>query len=246
MRGLVTFTLFGDEPLYTVGALKNVDIWDDSPFDVVCRFYCGKTVPAEVKRGLELKGTQVIEVVDYPEDQTATFWRYDAFRDSSYDYYLSRDVDSRPYEREFYAIDEFLKSDKSFHIIRDHPFHGVPILAGLFGLKSEVRDLVAGFVPFQIPEDFYTHVNKVQTAEHFLSNDFYQVDQWWLRLRLYPALENHILAHDGFFGFERRRTRAFLPERDGDDFIGEGFDEHDRSRYPEHRGLLADWLERLR
>ena len=36
---------------------------------------------------------------------------------------LSRDCDSRLNKREKLAVDELLKSDKNFHIMRDHPWH---------------------------------------------------------------------------------------------------------------------------
>ena len=75
MKGLVSFTLFGDNPIYTYGALRNLQIWQSSEFDVDCRFYVGDTVPEYVRHSLELSGAEVI-ALEYPEDQTATFWRF--------------------------------------------------------------------------------------------------------------------------------------------------------------------------
>ena len=43
---------------------------------------------------------------------------------------LSRDVDSNISEREVAAVKQWLNSDASFHVMRDHPQHGVFILAG--------------------------------------------------------------------------------------------------------------------
>jgi hypothetical protein len=244
MKGLITFTLFGDIPLYNIGALRNVQIWNESPFDVTCRFYVGKSVPEGVKLDLKRLGAQIVEV-DAPEDQEACFWRFDAFQEVGYEYYMSRDVDSRPYEREFQAIREWLGSDKQFHIIRDHPFHGVPILAGLFGVKSGMRFGVAQQLPAKIPSDFYLTVNKVWYADNFISNDFYQIDQWWLRINCYPYLHNEIIAHDEFFGFERKVYRSLLPPREGNMFCGEGFTEDDEPRHPEHRDMLDYWPRRV-
>jgi len=52
-------------------------------------------------------------------------------------------LDSRFNDREQAAVDEWMRSDKSFHIMRDHPAHTTTILAGLFGsklLNLEIRN----------------------------------------------------------------------------------------------------------
>lgn len=240
MKGLVSYTLFGDQPVYTIGAIRNVEIWNSSEFDVNCRFYVGATVPGDVKHQLSRLGAEVVPV-DRPEDQTACFWRYAALKDHTYDYMMFRDTDSRPYEREFYAIRDWLRSDKSCHLMRDHPFHAVPILAGLFGVKSDWQSAIGQALPAVIPDNWYETVNRVQSAENFKSNDFYQVDQWWLRQQVYPVMHNMIIAHDDFFSFERFRFKCPLPPRTNNDFLGEGFDEFENPRYPHHRQLLDQW-----
>lgn len=241
MKGLVSFSLFGNTSMYNVGALRNVQIWKDSPFDVDCRFYVGKSVSQYYRRTLEAEGAQVV-LVPEAEDQTATFWRWEAFQ-SDYDYVLSRDTDSRPNEREFWAIREWLESGKNFHVIRDHPYHGVPVLAGLFGCKRPLFGLMTEKLPSLPPKDFYTVINEAcRPKKTYESNDFYQVDQWWLRLHLYPRLRNDVFAHDEFFAFERRRYRHSLPARPADnEFIGEGWNEFDQPRFPEHRDLFNGW-----
>ena len=41
---------------------------------------------------------------------------------------VSRDLDSLLNDREGAAVQEWLKSDKAFHFMRDHPAHGIEIL----------------------------------------------------------------------------------------------------------------------
>ena len=56
---------------------------------------------------------------------------------------MSRDLDSRISSREFGAVEEWLRSDKDFHFMRDHPQHDVPILGSGWGVKlgrDEVRN----------------------------------------------------------------------------------------------------------
>ena len=49
------------------------------------------------------------------------------------DIFASRDLDSRISEREIAAVDEFLRSNKSLHSMRDHPYHATELLGGMWG-----------------------------------------------------------------------------------------------------------------
>jgi hypothetical protein len=53
--------------------------------------------------------------------------------DDMVDTVMSRDSDSRIIPREEDAVREWLTSDKIFHIMRDHPWQCVNILAGIIG-----------------------------------------------------------------------------------------------------------------
>lgn len=254
MKCLVSFSLWGDNPIYTQGAVKQLNLFNEwsknGPHSWDCMFFVGDSVPKEISNELKALGAFVVYVLGTPEDQTSTFWRFRAFLTAFgfYDAIFSRDVDSRLSEREKLAISQFLSSKKGFHIIRDHPFHGVPILAGLFGAKSSISGIMNSMT-VQPEPDFYKTVNRWiggKGCTSFKDNNFYQVDQWWLRIKLYPQLRNEILAHDCFFGFERRRNRMFLPDREPGDFIGKGFDENDFPRHPEHDILVNQWPSRCR
>jgi hypothetical protein len=245
MRGLVSFTLFGDQEMYLHGAVENAKLWKQGPLDVDTIFYVGESVPDRTLTALRAEGAKVVPW-EGPEDQTATFWRYEALKED-YDYHLFRDVDSRPYEREYIVLDEWLEGHYPFHVIRDHPYHGVPILAGLFGVKRPLREFISGKLGPTIPEDFYKVVKKAcnHIVVNYESNDFYQIDQWWLRLQVYPLLRNKVMAHDSFFGFERPRYKFALPPRGVEgDFIAEGFNEFEEPRHPQHRECFAAWPRR--
>ena len=55
-------------------------------------------------------------------------WRFLPIGDSFVDYFISRDIDSCILQREIDAVNEWLKSNKLFHIMRDSPEHYTPIL----------------------------------------------------------------------------------------------------------------------
>ena len=57
-------------------------------------------------------------------------FRYLVMFDPNVDVFISRDVDSIIWRREVDAVEEWLKSNYTFHVMRDHKFHGSIILAG--------------------------------------------------------------------------------------------------------------------
>jgi len=63
-------------------------------------------------------------------------WRFEAIDYTNVEIMLSRDTDSRFLLREKLAVDEWLNSDKIFHIMRDHPYHTELIMGGMFGVKK--------------------------------------------------------------------------------------------------------------
>ena len=57
------------------------------------------------------------------------------------DLFASRDLDSRFSDREFSAVEDWLRSDKDFHLMRDHIGHGTEILGGMWGVKLNNPDI---------------------------------------------------------------------------------------------------------
>lgn len=62
-------------------------------------------------------------------------WRFLTIGDSFIDFIMSRVTNSYIYRHEVESVNVRLQSDKLFHIMRDHPRHNFPILAGMWGFK---------------------------------------------------------------------------------------------------------------
>jgi hypothetical protein len=86
--------------------------------------------------------------------------------------FLSRDTDSRIEPKEIKAIKDWLKSDKNFHIIRNHPMHKRKILAGLWGCRNKI--LVPLF------NDYINYISKPYKANNWI------VDEIFLENIVYP------------------------------------------------------------
>ena len=65
-------------------------------------------------------------------------YRYMVMLDPNVDVFISRDVDSFIWPREVDAVTEWLRSNYTFHVMRDHKFHGSIILAGIYSACNNV------------------------------------------------------------------------------------------------------------
>jgi hypothetical protein len=217
MKKIISFSLWGDNPKYTVGAIKNAELIDTIYPGWIGRFYCGKSVPIDI---IEILKTYTnVEVIEMEEngDWSGMFWRFYACEDS--DVMISRDTDSRLNLREKNAVDEWLNSDKDFHIMRDHPYHNALILGGMWGVRNGILK------------------NIVDLIKNYNKGDFWQVDQNFLSEQIYPIVVNSSFVHDSYHNINSW-SKNFLIERIDQEFVGDVFDEHNQ-RHSQYYKLIS-------
>jgi len=221
MLNLISFCLWGDGPRYTAGALRNAELCPRVYPGWTARFAVGQSTPREIVQGLRERGAQVVERPE-PGDWRGMFWRFEAASDPEVSVMLSRDCDSRLNAREKAAVDAWMASDRQFHIMRDHPQHRTPILGGMWGVKApllrEMTSLING----------YTQGN------------YWQVDQQFLARVVHPKVAAVAMVHDEFFD-----EKPFPTPREGLEFVGQVFDEHEVT-VELHQRQLADGLRARR
>jgi hypothetical protein len=212
MKKIISFSLWGDNPKYTIGAIRNAELTPIIFPGWISRFYCGLSVPTNIIETLKsLPYTEVI-MMDVDGDWSGMFWRFYACDDS--DIMLSRDTDSRLSNREKLAVDEWLNSDKDFHIMRDHPYHTTEILGGMWGVRNGL-------------------IKNIKTIiDDYVKGNFWQVDQNFLREKIYPLVVNHSFIHDSYLNYNSN-SKKFPSERINKEFIGDTFDENE-NRHPEY------------
>jgi hypothetical protein len=217
MKKVISFSLWGDNPKYTIGAIKNAELIDTIYPGWIGRFYCGKSVPIDI---IEILKTYTnVEVIEMEEngDWSGMFWRFYACEDS--DVMISRDTDSRLNLREKNAVDEWLNSDKDFHIMRDHPYHNALILGGMWGVRNGILK------------------NIVDLIKNYNKGDFWQVDQNFLSEQIYPIVVNSSFVHDSYHNLNSW-SKNFLIERIDQEFVGDVFDEHNQ-RHSQYYKLIS-------
>ena len=221
MPGIVSFSLFGKDPqgIYKHGALLNAQAYGEYYPDAICRFYVGASTLEWASEHLAPMHHVQIEEMGGPEGFTATFWRYRALQDRTFKYHLFRDCDSRPILRERLAVNDWLEnSNKLYHVMRDHPYHNMPILAGLWGVKYDGNT-----------QNFY---NLFRTQN---MRSFYQCDQVYLKAVVWEVIKTKTLGHvdcEHYFG--EAENRPFPSSGFDEGFVGEGFYGDGRARFPHH------------
>ena len=218
MKKIISFSLWGTNPIYNIGAIRNAELAKLIYPDWTCRFYCGQSVPNSIIN--ELKKFKNVEIVLMEEDGdwTGMFWRFYACEDS--DIMISRDTDSRLSEREKLAVDEWISSDKDFHIMRDHPYHTTEILGGMWGVRNGLLK------------------NMKQLINDYTKGDFWQVDQNFLREKIYPLVVNNSFTHDTYFNYNTN-SKQFPSKSINKEFVGDVFDENE-NRHPEYYKFIKE------
>lgn len=221
---VISFSLWGAMPKYTVGAVRNAELARAIYPEWVCRFHCGSSVPTEILE--RLRSLPNAQVVLRPEagDWGGLFWRFEPASDPAVDVMISRDTDSRLNQRERAAVDAWLASEASFHVMRDHPQHGTAILGGLWGAKRD-----------SIPE-------MVSLAADWEKANRWGPDQDFLAEKIAPRVRGSWIEHDPYFS-----NRPFPTRRRGREFVGQPFDENDRPLITGPRDIevtLKRWARR--
>lgn len=217
MKKVIAFSLWGNNPKYTVGAIRNAQIAQKLFPDWECWFYIGNGVPDQTIEILEeLPNTKCIQMSsDSKKEWQGMYWRFLPASDPTVDVMISRDTDSRLSKREKAAIDEWLDSDRGFHVMRDHPAHCIGILGGLWGAKRgcipEMKDLI---------------------EQHITKENRWGIDQDFLVQHIEQKVNKNWMEHDSFYGIEARDNYklGFPTPRDKNTmfFVGQPFNEKEQ------------------
>lgn len=150
-----SFCLYGTEPNYYTGLLENIAIIKQYYPDFTIMVYKGFCDPSWViPDGVVVDNTN-------REGAINALLRYIPINYAEVGFV--RDADSRVTARDRWCIDEFLKSNKSYHSIRDHFWHQSKLMAGTFGWKRPMT--------LMIP----THEVGYGFDEQFLAQSVYDV-----------------------------------------------------------------------
>ena len=135
---IISFSLYGNNPRYTHNAIINAILAQKIYKGWICRFYYDNTVPNNIIEILESFNNVNLVKVDTTSSIASAekmFWRFYPASENDVAVMIVRDADAWLGFRDAFLVKKWIESDKMFHIIRDHCYHTVRIMGGMWGVK---------------------------------------------------------------------------------------------------------------
>lgn len=215
---VISFGLYGDDKKYIIGAIRNVELAPTYFPGWEMRFYVDDTVPSDAIKRLKDVGGNIIIRPDNMKDGASIgmFWRFLVSDDESVDRFIVRDSDSRLNARDRFAIEEWIQSDKSTHMARDHVYHSYAMNGGSWG---GTKGFLKGKKITSLIEEFMDKPDKIG----------YGADIEFLMNKIWPIVSNDIMSHDAFYCV-KYKGKPFPTKRDDNwQHVGQVFDANDKS-----------------
>jgi hypothetical protein len=204
----ISYSLWGSNKVYTYGMIENVLDAKKYYKGWIVRVHYNDTVPQNIIDWL--KEQDNVELVHHSSTKMKTsnmMWRFeDLFIKDAVT--MIRDADSRITERELKCVNEWLESDKDFHIVRDHKHHTCPIIGGAFGCRNNCLAYIG--IPTHardINHPPLQFIDGLELMNNFRENlpesrDVYAVDQMFLFAYVYPYIANKSMIHCSHNAYE--------------------------------------------
>jgi hypothetical protein len=213
MKKIISFSLWGDNLKYIIGALENIKCQKDLFPDWTCRFYCHESINIKWINSFYKESAEVILKEEIPVirnmETPGMFWRFEVLRDKDVERFIVRDCDGRLTQREKNCIKDWEKSGKEFHIIRDHDLHNVRIMGGMWGATKQFIDRI----------DYDDLMSQFDKTIYPMS---YAIDQEFLARIIYPLIKDTVCIHDDWARYSDEKSVRKIPHlRINNEFIGQ-------------------------
>lgn len=222
----ISYVLFGDDPMYHVGAIRNAEDakWAYPGWEV--RVHAALPEDHETVTKLRELGA-TIKTVEQHGPFTTKFHRLNVISDEDEGYYMLRDTDARFTNREIAAVHQWQYSGEPFHVMRDSPSHNRFMMAGMWGGKKgqlkHVKELIAKEFESKLADELCT-------------------DQQFLEEHVWPCIKDHCIQHDSCLRHANPGSVPFPTGISDFRFIGEQIDENDRPKHPESWKLRYQFI----
>lgn len=177
---VISFCIYGSKDKYCKGLDENLKLIQSNLPDYNAFIYVGDSVP---EHWIDIyKSYSFVRLIETKiKGMYNRCQRFLAIDQPDVNIMIVRDTDSRLHERDIWCIKHFENSNYLAHAIRDHPEHGINILAGLWGIKKN-----QGLVIKQLLDE-YLQINS--------NINYVQYDQYFLRDVLYPLISSNIIVY---------------------------------------------------
>jgi hypothetical protein len=216
MKKIISFSIWGSNPKYTLSAFKNIELAKKLYSDWICRFYVDETVPKEIRE--DLHDEAEIIVMPRSDGNYGMFWRFLPLDDLEVERFIVRDTDSRLNIRERAAVKEWEESGKCFHLMRDNKSHNVvPICGAMWGATKDFRPGYENLLKK------WLSLNGHRVFSHPRGKYFY-TDQLFLAEIIWPLIINKHIAHESVLSTYPGDKKKFPIENLDSTFVGQSME----------------------
>lgn len=184
-QNIISYVLWGENPRYLAPLFENLRIRSHLFPAWTVRVYIDRSVAEKVRLRLQQAGAQVV-LREQPKGELPArklLWRFEVIADPGVSRFLVRDADSLLSVKERVAVDDWIRSRKYFHVMRDAHSHTDLVLAGLWGGVAGVLPsldiLLRNFKPWRVEND--------------------HVDQDLLSVTAWSTIRRSCLIHDSVY-----------------------------------------------
>ena len=158
---------------------------NDSRLAELCHIACKEPL-------LDLCNIREIPAIGNMIGMNPSSWRFLPMLEGPFlvSHFLSRDLDTVISRREVEAVEKWMQSLKSTHVMRDHPLHHFGLMAGTFGVHQ------ATFTDWKMIRDSF--LLAMTDPIFWAPYKSYGYDQILLKKYFWPWMKLHHLGHDAY------------------------------------------------
>jgi len=202
-KKVVSFSLYGNNLRYTDGAIANAELMLKIYPEWTMYIYFDNSVPLNTMQQLtQYRSVSLVNMTGSSINSKMS-WRFLVAADTDVERYVVRDIDSRLSLREKAAVDEWIESEKKFHVMRDHPSHSHYNMSG--GMWGGTRDALPNINSLLIQRPM---------------NNVYIEDMNFLDSVVWNIARQSVLQHDSFSCGKFGADHPFPSKRVGFEQVG--------------------------
>jgi hypothetical protein len=137
LKKILSFSLYGNTDEYLDKFILNTPLYKKYFFDYSIYLFVEEILYDKVIKHCNFYSI-IVEKKHKCGQSDGMLWRYEPILKGIGDLCLVRDVDYKPTHEELELIDNFINSSYEFQIMRMHYDHRMPIMGGLFAIKSNL------------------------------------------------------------------------------------------------------------